>query len=324
MIVCAGCRHVWKREADTASREKRGKMQESGDKALFVKQLKAMLDWYTFQAADEEYDEKNVEHILNLLDSFDPIEAEELPQRDAAWERFRRMAGEKFPEGAAQAPDFPKPHKPLARIGRFTARHKYIAAAVLLLLILTVGGTAQAIATQGSDFFFWLKQDDTGTQMIVSPEGLDGVTEQKNVCYYENREELPDWAQEWTQIADKVEMPEGYEFQYFEVNEFDNFQGIVRHYMNFMINAEILLGAWTYFDKVSYNKEEFIDYNYVRSYEADEMQMHIFNRIQENGNIYYAICFYEGNCRYLVKGQDNLEELKQLAERYLDCVQGNL
>lgn len=405
-------------------------MQEHVDRELFVKQLKEMLDWYTFHASDTEYEEGNVEYILKLLDSFDPIGEEELPQRDAAWERFRRMAEEKFTNsdscasensvvltaqdldssalenslgrtdrrpdsfaskdmektetgalentlgedrssvvdngemalenalgrtaqrpdsfamenvektkagsvesavgesgcsalegGEAKAISVPTACKPAAKFGAFVARHKYIAAAVLVLLILAVSGTAQAIATQGADFFFWLKRDESGTQMMVSPEGLDDVMETNKVEQYESIDALPEWAQEWAHITEGVELPEGYEVQYFELSEFVNYQSVVGYYLNQMTDMVILLGAWEYYGKISYNGEEFIEYNYVRSYEVGETQMDIFNRTQENGNIYYAICFYKGNYQYLVKGQDDLDEVKKLAEQYLDCVQ---
>lgn len=404
-------------------------MQEHADRELFVKQLKEMLDWYTFHASDTEYEEGNVEYILKLLDSFDPIGEEELPRRDEAWERFCRMAEEKFTNsdscasensvvrtaqdldfaasenslgrterkpdsfasgdmekagtgalentlgedrsfvadngemaledalgrtaqrpdsfamenvertkagsvesavgesgcsalegGEAKAVSVPTARKPAAKFGAFVARHKYIAAAVLVLLILAVSGTAQAIATQGADFFFWLKRDESGTEMMVTPEGLNNVMETKKVEQYENIDDLPEWAQEWAHIAEGVELPEGYERRYFEVGELDYYQSVVGYYPNQVTDMVILLGAWTYYSKVSYNSEDFGGYTYIQSYEIEQKRLDIFNK-QEKGDIFYVICFYKENCRYFVKGQEDLEEVKQLAEQYLECVQ---
>ena len=57
------------------------------------------------------------------------------------------------------------------------------------------------------------------------------------------------------------------------------------------------------------------------SYEgADEKVLDVYSR-EEAGEIFYIISFYEGNCKYFVNGQKDLEELKALAEEYWKCVQ---
>ena len=48
------------------------------------------------------------------------------------------------------------------------------------------------------------------------------------------------------------------------------------------------------------------------------------DRKEESGIIYYTICFYEGNCKYSIRGQERLDELKGLANSYWDCVKNNL
>ncbi|MFR3250556.1 MAG: hypothetical protein ACLTQL_05565 [Eisenbergiella sp.] len=41
-----------------------------------VKELYEKLNWFTFQAEDEEFDEKQVKAILELLDTLDPVDFE--------------------------------------------------------------------------------------------------------------------------------------------------------------------------------------------------------------------------------------------------------
>lgn len=48
--------------------------------------------------------------------------------------------------------------------------------------------------------------------------------------------------------------------------------------------------------------------------------MSIYKKTEETGENFYIICFYEGNCRFYVRGQDNLDELKGFAKKYLECV----
>lgn len=210
--------------------------------------------------------------------------------------------------------------------GRFTAGmwhfamgHKYIAATIVIALILAVSGTAEAIATGGNDFFYWLEQDDTGTKMMTSPTDLEAETD-TNECTYLSREEMPDWTQEWLEIEEKFEMPEGYEWQYFEVSKFEYRGLVLGHYLCDLAGEEIILGAWIYYDSISYNKEEFIDFDYVKEWEILGKQMKIYSKAEDSGKIYYTICFYAGKSRYFIRGQDNLDELKTLAGQYWNCI----
>lgn len=202
----------------------------------------------------------------------------------------------------------------IGRVSVFVSRHKILVAAVLILMILVVGNTVQTIARHDEDFFFWLNRDDSGTQMITSPEGLDAVVKKEEV-YYEKKD-VPDWAQEWIKIEEEIEMPEEYEWQYYEANELDNRKHIASHYLLENSSQEIVLGVWVYLDKLSLNRERFADYNFIESIEIEQKQMDVYSKIEESGKIYYIVCFYEHNCRYYVRGQDDLEELKTLIEEY--------
>ena len=51
--------------------------------------------------------------------------------------------------------------------------------------------------------------------------------------------------------------------------------------------------------------------------------MSVYSKVEETGDVFYIISFYEGNCIYFIRGQDNLEELKVLVERYWNCVKDN-
>lgn len=205
------------------------------------------------------------------------------------------------------------------KLVRFMVRHKFIAAAVLVALIFAIGGGIEAGARRGEGFFYWLKRDDSGTQMITSPENLDGVTGKNENIFYD-RDEAPEWAKEWLEIEAEVEMPEGYEWQYFEATEFDNMLYIASYYSNENKETGILLGAWLYLDKVSYNRDRYADYNLIQTYEIKEEQMHIYSKTEDSGKIYYAICFSELHGQYFAEGQDDLDELKEIIERYWECI----
>ena len=210
------------------------------------------------------------------------------------------------------------------KIAGFMLRYKAAAAVLLMVTAVAVGGSLQAGAVKNDGFFFWLKRDETGTEMITSPEMLGGEMDITNETIYSNRKDMPEWTQEWLKIEEKFEMPEGYQWKYFEIQEFEFAKNIIGHYMDKTTEHEILLSVYIYAENVFYNRDRYANYDYIDTYEIEQKQMDIYNKIEETGDIFYAICFYEGNCKYLIRGKNELEELKGLANRYWDCVKNNL
>lgn len=206
----------------------------------------------------------------------------------------------------------------IRKLVQFASRHKVIAAAVLVLLVLMVSNTVHVVAYPEAGFFFWMKRDDSGIKMITSPQGLDETTN-KNINIYYNKEDVPEWAQVWFPIEAEIKMPENYKWSYFEVNELDNRKGIAGYYWNDDEKKEIVLGEWVYIDEIVYGKEEFVGYNHVLSYEVSQKQMDVYRR-EEAEEVFYIVCFYHENSQYYIRGQDNLIELQVLIEEYLHCV----
>ena len=206
------------------------------------------------------------------------------------------------------------------KIAGFMLCYKAAAAVLFLVTAVVVGSSFQTGAVKNDGFFFWLKQDETGTEMITSPEMLGGETNVVNNAIYWNREDMPEWTQEWLNIEKEFEMPGGYQWRYFEIREFDFAKNIIGHYLDKATEHEILLSIYIYAENVFYNRDGFANYNYVDSYETDQKQMEIYNKIEETGEIFYTICFYEGNCKYYISMQDNLDQLKNLIRQYWDCV----
>lgn len=161
--------------------------------------------------------------------------------------------------------------------------------------------------------------------MITSPEELDGTTNKKENIFYD-RDDAPEWAQDWIEIETEVEIEteDTYELQYFEISGSDNRKHITSYFLSEDLKRDIVVGVWVYWDKVSYFKEEFVDYDYVQSYEFAHKEMDIYKKTEDTGQVYYTVCFYDGNCKYYVKGWENLDEVKRTAEDYWRCVQKNM
>jgi len=205
-------------------------------------------------------------------------------------------------------------------MGGFILHYKYIAAVLAVLLVLSVLGTARAVADGNTGFFHWLRNDHTGTQMVTSPDDLSGVANKEEAYFFYHKEDVPEWAQEWLKIDSEFDMPEGYEWQSYEIREFSNFRKITSIYADKVAEKEINFGMVIYDGKVSLNTEGFVGYSYVETYEIEQNQMNIYCRTEETGKKYYIICFYEDNSQYFMQGPDNLDELKSMMEEYLICV----
>ena len=210
------------------------------------------------------------------------------------------------------------------KIAGFMLRYKAAAAVLLMVTAIAVGGSLQAGAVKNDGFFFWLKRDETGTEMITSPSTLEGVASETGSNVYYDRNEMPEWTQDWLKIEEEFEMPENFEWQYYETKQFDFAKSINGYYFNQNIKQEIVLGVYIYEENTFYNRDGYANFDYVDSYEVNQKQMDIYNKKEESGIVHYTICFYEGNCKYSIRGQEGLDKLKGLANSYWDCVKNNL
>ena len=210
------------------------------------------------------------------------------------------------------------------KIAGFMLCYKAAAAVFLLVTAVVVGGSFQAGAVKNDGFFFWLKQDETGTEMITSPEMLEGETNVVDETIYLDRKDMPEWTQEWLKIEEEFEMPVNYEWQYYETKQFEFIKSVIGYYFDKNTEQEIVLGIHIYDENIFYNRDRYANYDYIDTYEVDQKQMDIYNKMETTGEVFYTICFYEGNCRYSIRGQNGLEELKELANHYWYCVKNNL
>lgn len=56
-----------------------------------MRELKRKLEWYTFEALEEEFDAEEVQNILKLLDKFDPIPEVKRLDVDKQLSKFKEL-----------------------------------------------------------------------------------------------------------------------------------------------------------------------------------------------------------------------------------------
>lgn len=88
------------------------KRHENPNNEKLVKELYERLNWYTYEASDEEFDFEEIKAVIQLLDVLDPIrmspEEEEYFSPDAAFERFKKRCNITNPDddnGGAELSD---------------------------------------------------------------------------------------------------------------------------------------------------------------------------------------------------------------------------
>lgn len=303
------------------------------EKRKMIEELYAQLEWYTKEASEEEFDSKAVESILYLLDVYEPME-ETYTNVDEAWERFEKrvtegnISRELLERSALPECEFAeksgafgisesKIYQGTKKIIDFMWRKKMLVATVLVIWVLACVGTTQAEAIRESGFFFWLRQDEGGRQMITMPESLDSTLDKENNKIYYDRDEVPEWCEELLKEENELDVGEVFEWKYVKVVHMDNLKVVKSQYSNGLTSDEVTVGVISYAERITINMELFEAYSYVGSYGEEEDPIYIYNRVEESGAISYQLCRIEENRIYFVEGTE-LELLKELAKKYLE------
>lgn len=136
-----------------------------------IKLLKEKLDWYTYKASPEEFSPEEVETILTLLSTLEPIPESEKLNTDKSLDNFMELHANST-----------KKHR------RFTYPALKIGlAAVLFILLIITGTTFSSYATGNMGFFKFLSKTDNGWSFMV-------IGEQSNT--YQAWGDLPSYVQD--------------------------------------------------------------------------------------------------------------------------------
>lgn len=181
--------------------------KDSRDEKL-IEELYEKLWWYTYEADDEEFDEKEVDAIVRLLDVLEPVGEDRgfKPGADAALDRFWKRYGEEEKSDDDKKVISPKP-KEKKRKKIFVRMAIGVAACAVLLVSVNVG----SYALRNKSFFEIVREEVGRTEITVT-----GNTEEI--------EEKPDSSvrcDSWSEVEELVGedvlepsyLPEGYEIQ---------------------------------------------------------------------------------------------------------------
>lgn len=198
--------------------------KEARDEKL-IEELYERLWWYTHEASDEEFDEKEVDAITRLLDVLEPVHDDQAfaSGADAALKRFWERYGEEEEDaglaeaaGASDAasPDLPgkdtvPPCPSPNRSGwkkRFLRLGIGLAACAVLLVSVNIG--CYALKKKS---FFEIVREEVGRTEITVTGNVEGVEENTNLVQCSSWYEVEKIVGE--NILEPTFLPEGYELK---------------------------------------------------------------------------------------------------------------
>ena len=161
----------------------------NGDEEQFLEEAKAKLRWYTSEATEDEFDEDAVVGLVNIIAALDKTNSGEEQDEEQLKERFNAYCNlyRKEEERRRSLKSY-KGMKTFRKKGIAIA----VAAACILLLIIT--GSTRDMVNAGEDggFFNWLKKDKEGILAVTSPEKVEVRVDEKSKNEYSSMEEVPE------------------------------------------------------------------------------------------------------------------------------------
>lgn len=297
------------------------------DKESLIQEIQKRLDWYTMEASDEEFDADEVQSLLKLLDSLTPEEEKDRLSSDVVVDNFWKYCAEREEEerilAEVDAPEKKKEHKVL----HYFQKHRAVAvAAAVLMIVIMLGGSWQMAvnAEKHGGFFWWMDKNEVGTTMITSPE-MVGENPQKSVQKVYNRiEDVPDIYREYVNVPYEImcSFNDGYSMSRIETIETDE-SDTINEFFSKEKNPILHFKIKIYPQEILRVRETYPGYVFCEEFENEGIDLEVFRKQEDNGNLSYIIYFYYGNEKYAVAGINDKEFLKEIAVKYQEAVVNN-
>ena len=297
------------------------------DKESLIQEIQKRLDWYTMEASDEEFDADEVQSLLKVLDSLTPEEEKDRLSSDEVVDNFWKYCAEREEEerilAEVDAPEKKKEHKVL----HYFQKHRAVAvAAAVLMIVIMLGGSWQMAvnAEKHGGFFWWMDKNEVGTTMITSPE-MVGENPQKSVQKVYNRiEDVPDIYREYVNVPYEImcSFNDGYSMSRIETIETDE-SDTINEFFSREKNPILHFKIKIYPQEILRVRETYPGYVFCEEFENEGIDLEVFRKQEDNGNLSYIIYFYYGNEKYAVAGINDKEFLKEIAVKYQEAVVNN-
>lgn len=296
------------------------------DNESLIQEIQKRLDWYTMEASDEEFDADEVQNLLKLLDGLTPEEEKDRLSSDEVVDNFWKYCAEREEEERILAEADETEKKKDRKVQRYFQRHKSLAVATVALAVILLGGSWQMAvnAEKHGGFFWWMDKNEEGTTMITSPE-MVGENPQKSVQKVYNRiEDVPDIYREYVNVPYEImcSFNDGYSMSRIETIETDE-SDTINEFFSKEKNPILHFIIKIYPQEILRVRETYPGYVFCEEFENEGIDLEVFRKQEDNGNLSYIIYFYYGNEKYAVAGINDKEFLKEIAVKYQEAVVNN-
>lgn len=300
------------------------------DTAQLLQMAKEKLRWFTLEASEEEFDEKAVDALVNLIAAMEQKnetsvdEQKELEYFHAYCEFYEQEEAKRRGSANSEEDSIKSEGKKL----RFKEKAKkfpkgrrlgFAAAAAGILLMIAVGGNGAVKAGEDSGFFVWLRKDGEGKFGVTSQDEESLDANERKAEVYDSIETIPLDYKQYVVEKEQITLLKNYKFSSFEKYESVSVQRFIERFCSLIDEGEISIGVCIYQDMLVL-KEEYDDYELLVTNYVEEQKQDVFIKEADAGETDYYICFYIDNKKYFVQGKGDRLFLENLCVQYMKIV----
>lgn len=317
---------------------------DENEKKLLLQELKERLDFYTFQASEEQFDAKKVEVLVKQIHEMESDgSASEQDASKQDYEAFLKYREEKLAdaerlaalggEGKTTDADHPAASDAVSGSGdtkkrpsvyaRWQGSSGFVkAAAVGIAVLLVAGGSMGAVnAQKDGGLIQWLRKNIYGEAIVVEPQKgnfSDGFGFDAAVVYH-SPEELPEEYRKYFVDLEGMEGLEGYEQE--KILLFGNKSSwYLEIYWKNSEQELLMFDIWSTEDSVVVQDRGFDDFENLYDKEVSGIEFHVGKKLGDTEVKDVVVYFYYDNKKYMVDGKLSLEKIEEIAVKYAERV----
>lgn len=325
----------WKMQTDQKNNTGKKTREEK------IKEIREKLDWYTFKASEEEFDEEEVEWLVQRLYKLEGIPMTPGQEPGSDFAQFKEYLMEKraysIQRGAAAGGEAASEsgadglsEKAAVEIdGRKGAKQKktarwrvptVAAVAVLAVAVLAGGTMVVANAQKEGGIFNLIRKDERGEKWVILPQDGDLALVDGTIENYSNMEDISEEYQEDIIDVEAMETLADYELK--EVKVINHSFYIEIFYILSNANEELQIADFVYKNEETIVKEEVFDQDtYQGTEEVEGISIDIFSKADPDDGLDIAVGFWADNHQCRIEGKGDLEQLKEIAVEYTGMVE---
>ncbi|MCM1186480.1 MAG: hypothetical protein NC251_01370 [Lachnoclostridium sp.] len=315
------------------------------ERKLLIEELRERLNFYTFQASDEQFDAQKVELLTKKIRELEQqgigtgqekAEAEVSGQpsfkvAEADFEAFQKYRAEKEADALRLAALENMGVKEAGKKrsvanGRWAGSRRLVkAAAVGAAVLLTVGGGIGVVnAQKDGGLLRWLKKDAEGEVILVEPDRENpnqGGFAKDRTTAYDSAEELPEEYKKYFVDVTGIKGLEGYEQGQVLLRENQESWEIDSSWVA-SSQEPLLFEVRGSKDSVVIWDKRFDEFEELSTKEVDGIELSMCRKQNDAGEPNVVVWFFYENRSYMVygNGKSSTEEMELLATGYLERV----